>query len=170
VNQQDRRGNTPLLMAARNGDVETLRLLLAHGADPHARLTTDAPFEGGANALALAGSSGNADAVKLLLARGVRVDANGQALLFAVMNGSLDMAMQLLAAGATVNVADPAGYTPLIHATLTENENLALLDLLLARGADPRAKARDGSTALDLARRKGWTRAIARLQQAGAVE
>jgi ankyrin repeat protein len=169
VNQQDRRGGTALLMAARY--VETLRLLLAHGADPHVVWKEGfVPPENGTNALDLACNSQNLEAVKLLLERGVRLDKNGRPLIFAAMNGSLDIVKLLLAAGAPVNVADPLGYTPLIHAALTENGNLELVKLLLERGVDPKAKAADGTTALSAAQRKGWTAAITLLQQAGASE
>ena len=171
VNQQDKRGGTALLMAARNGDVESLQLLLARGADPNVIWQEGSvPPENGTNALDLACYSQNAAAVKLLLARGVNMDKQGRPLIFATMNGSLDIAQLLLAAGMPVNVADPLGFTPLIHATQTENTSLELLKLLLAKGADPRAKARDGNTALSFAKRKGWAEAIALLQQAGASE
>lgn len=171
VNQQDKRGGTALLMAARNGDVETLQLLLERGADPHVIWKEGSvPPENGANALDLASYSQNAAAVKLLLARGVSLDKRGRPLIFATMNGSLDIAQLLLTAGMPVNVADPLGCTPLIYATQTEGGNIALLKLLLAQGADPHAKARDGNTALSFAKRKGWAEAIALLQQAGASE
>jgi ankyrin repeat protein len=171
VNQQDKRGGTALLMAARNGDVETLQLLLERGADPHVIWKEGSvPPENGTNALDLACYSQNAAAVKLLLARGVSLDKRGRPLIFAAMNGSLDIAQLLLAAGMSANVADPLGCTPLIYATQTENGNLELLKLLLAQDADPKAKARDGNTALSFAKRKGWTEAIALLQQAGASE
>jgi ankyrin repeat protein len=171
VNQQDKRGGTALLMAARNGDVETLQLLLERGADPHVIWKEGSvPPENGANALDLACYSQNPAAVKLLLARGVSLDKRGRPLIFAAMNGSLDIAQLLLAAGISANVADPLGCTPLIYATQSETGNLALLKLLLAHGADPKTKARDGNTALSFAKRKGWTEAIALLQQAGASE
>lgn len=171
VNQQDKRGGTALLMAARNGDVETLQLLLERGADLHVIWKEGSvPPENGANALDLACYSQNAAAVKLLLARGVNLDKRGRPLIFAAMNGSLDIAQLLLAAGMTVNIADPLGYTPLIYATQTEKGSLELIKLLLSRGADPRAKARDGNSALSFAKRKGWQEAIALLQQAGAGE
>lgn len=171
VNQRDKRGGTALLMAARNGDVETLQLLLARGADPQVIwIEGSVPPENGTNALDLACYSQNVTAVKLLLARGVKLDKNGRPLLFATMNGSLEIAQLLIAAGMPVNVSDPLGYTPLILATQTENGGLELLKLLLAQGANPNAKAHDGNTALSFAKRKGWAAAVTLLQQAGARE
>jgi ankyrin repeat protein len=171
VQQQDERGYTPLLLAARQGDVETLRLLLARGADTQVRVKNGiVPPETGANALDLACYSQQAEAVKLLLDRGVSLDRGGRPLLFAAMNGSVDIVRLLLAADAPVNVTDPGGFTPLMHATLTENGKLELLKLLLAHGADPQAKAKNGSTALTYAKRKNWQDAITLLREAGADE
>lgn len=171
VNQQDENGYTALLWAARQGDVETLRLLLERGADTQVRVRKGAvPPETGANALDLACSSRNAEAVKLLLAREVSLDKNGRPLINAAMEGSLDIVKLLVAQGALVAVADPLGYTALMHATLTENGSLELLKLLLDRGADPQIKARDGNTALSFAKRKGWREAVTLLQKAGASQ
>lgn len=171
VNQQDENGYTALLWAARRGDVEMLRLLRAGGADTQVRVKNGTvPPETGANALDLACSSRNAEAVKLLLEYDVSLDKTGRPLINAAMDGSLDIVMLLVAQGAPVAVADPLGYTALMHATLTENGNAELLKLLLEHGADPNVKARDGNTALTIARRKGWQAALTLLQAAGARE
>jgi len=171
VNQQDENGYTALLWAARRGDVEMLRLLLARGADTQVRVKKGTvPPETGANALDLACSSRHAEAVKLLLERGVSLDKTGRPMINAAMDGSLDIVKLLVAQGAPVAVADPLGYTALMHATLTENGNAELLKLLLERGAEPNAKARDGNTALSIAQRKGWQAALTLLQAAGASE
>ena len=171
VNQQDENGYTALLWIARQGDVETLRLLLAQGADIQARVKKGTvALENGANALDLACSSRNVRAVKLLLEHGASVDKSGRPLINAAMDGSLDIVKLLVAQGVSANVADPLSFTALMHATLSENASLELLKLLLERGADPQAKARDGNTALGYAKRKGWQAAITLLQEAGASE
>lgn len=171
VNQQDENGYTALLWVARQGDVETLRLLLEQGADIQARVKKGTvALENGANALDLACSSRNVEAVKLLLGHGVAVDKSGRPLINAAMDGSVDIVKLLVAQGVSANVADPLSFTALMHATLSENGNLELLKLLLERGADPKTKARDGSTALGYAKRKGWQAAITLLQEAGASE
>ena len=50
--------------------------------------------------------------------------------------------------GADINTADIRGMTPLMLAIATDHGNQAVIDLLLARGADPNIKSRAGETAL----------------------
>ena len=116
-------GFTPLLFAARSGDVASAELLLAAGADP--------------NDTAPAGTS---------------------ALVVAAHSGHGALAGLLLDAGADANTVG-AGYTPL-HAAVLRGD-AALVQALLAHGADPNARllrgtryARQGKLfALDMA----WT-------------
>ena len=61
--------NTPLMQAAADGDLESMRLLLDHGADPNAR------NENNELPLGFAGSYGQWEAAKLLVERGA--DVNG---------------------------------------------------------------------------------------------
>ena len=64
--------------------------------------------------------------------------------------GGFDIARLLIEAGADVNAAHQAGFTPLHAAAMTGQ--LELAKLLLDRGADPRAQADDGRDALAMAR------------------
>jgi len=118
-------GATPLMRAAKNGDVATMRLLLAHGADPSLRQ------KNGTTALMLAAGLGRGlgvfagdyasdaqmlDAVRVLLARHVDVNAvneNGQtAVHFAAL--SMDPVVRLLAeSGANLSIKDKNGRTAL---------------------------------------------------------
>jgi cytohesin len=59
-----------------------------------------------------------------------------------------------LARGAEPNVRDRKGNT-VLHAA-ADGGNLQLTKLLLPRVADPRAKNREGLTARDYARRRGY--------------
>jgi ankyrin repeat protein len=52
-----------------------------------------------------------------------------------------------------VNAGVEGGHTPLHSAAF--NGNVAIVRLLLARGADPNAAKDDGKTPLDLARERG---------------
>jgi ankyrin repeat protein len=95
-----RGGSTPLLFAARSGDVESARLLLAAGADVKDALPD------GTSALTVAIYSGNAGVATLLLDKGA--DPNeatiGYAPLHAaVLKGDLGMVQALLARGANPN-------------------------------------------------------------------
>jgi ankyrin repeat protein len=119
-------GTTPLMRAARTGDVEIMRILLAGGANPAMRrkdLST-------ALFLAAAGRSGglptgpstipgasNVDAVKLLVEAGLDVDAfngSGQTALHAAAQRGLDEVVRTLAdLGATLDLRDKQKRTPL---------------------------------------------------------
>ncbi len=95
-----RGGSTPLLFAARVGDVESARLLLAAGADVNDSLPD------GTSALVEAAHSGQQDVGILLLEKGADPDAavvGYSALHAAVLRGSLDLVKALLAHGANPN-------------------------------------------------------------------
>ena len=121
-------GATPLMRAAKKGDVEMMRVLLAHGADP--KLRTKA----GTEALMFAAGIGGAgrftafedkqateadfiDAAALCLDRGADINAvseNGQtALHLAVTVRSESFIRFLVERGARVDVQDKQGRTPI---------------------------------------------------------
>ena len=94
-------GFTPLLFAARHGDVESARLLLAAGAD------VDNPAANGTSPLVVATHSGHTAFAVLLLAEGAEPDAIGAgyaALHAAVLRGDLTTVEALLARGADPNI------------------------------------------------------------------
>ena len=165
VNQADKRGFTPLMFAGFSGNLELIQLLLAKGADPKAK-TKD-----GLTYLKAIVFSTNLAAVKWALEQGLEVkDPKQDFLTGAAMSGDLAVARLLLEKGATPNPPDDLGYSPLMHAVLTEASSLDVVKLLLEHGADAKVKAKDGLTALAFAKRKGWTEVIALLTAAGATE
>ena len=102
-------GFTPLLFAARHGDVESARLLLAAGAD------VDNPAANGTSPLVVATHSGHTACAGLLLAEGAEPNAIGAgytALHAAVLRGDLTTVEALLARGADPNMRLEKG-TPL---------------------------------------------------------
>ena len=117
-------GQTPFIRAAMSGDITTMRLLLAHGADP--KITT----AGGTTALVTA-AGGNVAvqqsfvesressmaAVKLCLELGIDVNAANETGFTAVMGaankGWDDVLEVLLKAGGRLDVQDAQGRTPL---------------------------------------------------------
>ena len=109
-------GSTPLLFAARAGNVESARLLLDAGADLH-----DTAADGNVP-LVIAAHSGHASLTAFLLERGADVDAaplGYTALHAAVLRGELR--------DRRVRNTDPAAGLPLV-------------EVLLAHGADPNAR------------------------------
>jgi ankyrin repeat protein len=149
VNAVDFAGFTPLIHAASNRNLDAVRLLLAKGADVNAR-SGDGSFQ-----KVKAGS----------IALGYFTPLIGAAPL-----GSHDLIATLLDAGAKINVADVRGMTPLMLAVANDRQNLDVIRLLIARGAEVNAKSLVGETALDWAMKIGAKPAIEALRRAGGVE
>jgi len=126
-------GQTPLMFAARAGNLEAMELLLAKKADP---LAVDG---NGAVALMGAAASRNAEAVKLLLEHGAGVNAktkrNGTAISGAASRGAEDVVKLLLEEGAEVNIRDYQGHSPLLFAAMSESMSAATVRMLLEKGA-----------------------------------
>jgi len=120
-------GQTPFIRAALSGDIEVMRVLLQHGADPNI-----ATKEGSTALMAASGinwipaqtftrSEANyIEAVKLCLEKGAPVNATNSLQLAAIhgaANRGWTSIIQLLAdAGAKLDVADVGGRTPLTFA------------------------------------------------------
>ena len=106
-------GFTPLLFAARHGDVESARVLLAGGA------SINDPAPNGASPLVVAMHSGHTRLVEFLLERGADPNAGGAGytpLYAAVLRGDLDATRALLARGADPNTRLERG-TPVRRAS-----------------------------------------------------
>jgi uncharacterized protein len=147
---------TPVLMtAARTGNIDTVKSLLAHGADVNAKESAR-----GQTALMWAVAEKHPEVTRLLIDRGADVHAHSTSgftpLLFAAQQGDLDSARMLLAAGANVNDAAPEEGSALIVATYSGHEALALF--LLENHADPNAVDVYGITPLHYALLKGLAR------------
>jgi hypothetical protein len=158
----DALGGKALAMAAAGGRTELLRLLLEAGADP------DRPSGSfGQPALISALMRGEIEAARLLLEAGADPDvptrAGATALFFAQ---DVETARMLLDAGATVNRRDDAGGTALMSAVVLGD--LALVELLLERGADPAVADHSGRSATLLAKAFRFARIEERLYAAGA--
>jgi uncharacterized protein len=159
-----RGGSTPLLFAARTGDAESARLLLASGADANDALPD------GTSALVLAAHSGQGNVAAVLLDKGADPNAAGSgytALHAAVLRSDLTLVKALLAHKADPNIritkgtpvrrnttdwnllATLIGSTPyLLAARFLEPE---IMRTLAAGGADVKMTMPDGASALMLA-------------------
>jgi uncharacterized protein len=146
------------------GDTERLAAILDGD-----RTLVNAVAEDGFGPLGLASFFDHEPAVRLLLARGARVEqasANGMRVMplhSAAAARSVTVARLLLERGAPVNArqGEAGGFTPLMEAAL--NGQLELIELLLAFGADPTLRDGEGRCAADYARAQGHDEAVARL-------
>jgi ankyrin repeat protein len=188
-------GDTALVTAARRGNVDVMRLLLAHGADPATspqvkaellriaynehpairQLLSDAGLQ--LDALARSGTPSlanypmsNADAVRALLELGASPNPRGRfpVLALAAFQGQLNTARVLLEHGADPNAKGQQDATPLMMAAAAPRPDPDLVRLLLDHGADISAHDRVGRTALDWALTQGDTQIVRLLRQAGA--
>lgn len=123
-----------------HGAEYAIPMLLQQGAD------VNAIDDQGRTPLHLAAEYGSREAVRLLLSHGATItsDNNGSTPLHKA--GSVETAVLLLDAGATVDQPGLCGKTPLILAA--SRGQTKLVDVLLSRGADRNARDRRGNTAL----------------------
>jgi hypothetical protein len=89
-----------------------------------------------------------------------------QELFEAVKSGNADMVKELIESGAEVNQQDKQGWTPFSWAA--GKGHLAVVDLLLQRGAAPLAVGRDLRTPQMIALAAGHAEVVKRLRQAEA--
>jgi ankyrin repeat protein len=124
-----------------------------------------------ASDIADAAKRGNAASLRTLIgsADKAAVNAPGRdgmtALLWAAQANNVEMARQLLGAGADANLPNRYGITPLWVAATNRSAELA--SLLLAHGADASLKLTNGETALMAAARSGDAKTIELLIDAG---
>ena len=158
---RERGAFTPLLFAARRGDVDSARVLLSAGA------SLEETAADGYTPLMVASHSRHTPLAKFLLDQGADPNRSGagySALHTAVVRGDVELVNVLLAHGADPNarITKPApmtrfdygwilplevvGYTPLLQAA--KYAEVEIMRALLAGGADPSATTTEGTTAL----------------------
>lgn len=130
-------GNNPLMFAARSGELESARHLIAAGAD------VNAVNAFGTSPLILAVHSGNVDLIQLLIASGAKVDdirSGHSAIHAAVLRGNLAAVKALVDAGADLE-ATVQKPTPVRRQSTDYNFHDALIGAtplwLAARFAEP---------------------------------
>ncbi len=148
------------MLAARSGNLDAVKLLLAHGAKVNA-----VDSRKGQNALMWAAAEGHSDVVDYLIAKGADVKAVSQAgftpLVFAAEKGNAKSVASLLKAGLDPSYTLPRGPSVLQVAVLAEKTEAA--KTLLDNGANPDAADRTGNTALHLAAQLGNLEVVQKL-------
>ena len=157
-------GSTPLIFVARNGDIETARVLIEAGSDVK---DTEAS---GASALVIAAHSDHGPLAEFLLDQGAdpnTAEAGYTALHAAVLRSQIDLVKALLRHGADINAVIEHG-TPgrrfsadysIRHQLIGSNAlwlaakygEVEILQILLEEGADPFFKTERGETILQVA-------------------
>ena len=168
VNARSEDGRTPLMVAAgRPGGAPTVKLLLAHGANPNptskpstessplleASLAGDAEImqallDGGAEfkdiggfALATAAGANCTKCVDLLVARKLDAKQYTVALQLVAVQENPNLIRLMLKHGADVNATDPTGRTALMYATVSDHLPMEQVKMLIEKGANINAKS-----------------------------
>lgn len=165
-------GRPPVPRLDRNDALDLVRLTLAHGADPNARLTgatlarhhgfPDRSLANGGTPLMRAAKGNDLESVRILLEAGALVDAekdDGSGVIHAMATGSdgsddeakatqrelLDL---LIEAGAEIEVANDGGQTP-VHLA-ARSANASFIRLLFEKGARIDVADAEGRTPYDI--------------------
>lgn len=137
---------TGLMLAAWEGNLPMMELLVSRGAD------VNKTNEVGEQALLIAAWRGRLDVVKWLLAHGAQLNRGPlawTALHYAVFAGQSEVAQYLIDQGADINARSTNGSSVLMMAAYEGHEELARK--LVSLGADPAAKNERGDGALEWA-------------------
>lgn len=157
------------MTAAKNGELDVVRLLIAHGSDPR-----DANFEG-FNSLHFAAMGGSAEVAQYLIGLSVPIECRSNRgytpLNIAAVRAPLELIASaiapFIAAGADINTRAKHENTPLIAAAV--RNALEAVSYLVSHDANIDAQDAAGMTALMLVTRIGRYPAMARhLLQLGA--
>lgn len=139
-NTVDASGNTLIILAARDGHLSTVDILIKRRAKVSARNFA------GDSALMMAVLKGEKAVVQRLLEAGAAVNHSGWTpLMYAAFEGQVDLLEMLLAKGAEVNARSPNQSTPLMLAA--RNGHLEVVRRLLKAGADTELTNDQGLTA-----------------------
>ena len=165
---------TPLIIAAHNGHLNSVKILLQYGADIEDRgtLKTGDEVIEGCTPLWAAADTGHLDVVKLLIEKNAEVDGRTSTgstpLRVAAHEGHLDTVKCLVESGADVNARTIIEDTPLMVACFCGH--LSVVTYLIDKGAFMDLQNKDGSTALHYAAQWGHFEIVSELLALGALQ
>ena len=165
---------TPLIIAAHNGHLNSVKILLQYGADIEDRgtLKTGDEVIEGCTPLWAAADTGHLDVVKLLIEKKAEVDGrtstSSTPLRVAAHEGHLDTVKCLVESGADVNARTIIENTPLMVACSCGH--LSVVTYLIDKGAFMDLPNKDGSTALHYAAQWGHFEIVSELLALGALQ
>ena len=165
---------TPLIIAARNGHLNSVKILLKYGAEIETRGTLKIEDEviEGCTPLWAAATTGHLDVVKLLIERNADVDGrkstDSTPLRAAAHDGHLDVVRCLVERGADVNARTQYKATPIMAAC--DYGHVSIITYLINKGAFVDLQAKDGNTALHYAAQRGHLEVVSQLLSLGASQ
>lgn len=163
VNSADPSGNTLVMIAARNANLELLDFLLNNRAGVNRRNRF------GDTAMLLAAVKGSLAAMRLLSEHGGELEPGGwSALHYAVFGQNQDLLAWVIAQKPKLDARAPNGQTALMLAS--KIGNLEFVRMLVDADADMDLADYDGATAVSLARKAGHLAVADYLHSVGAVE
>lgn len=155
---------TPLLRAAKQGNLTEVKELLAQGA------ATEDELHDGCTSLYLASQEGHLEVVRELINAGANVqkprDTGATPLYIASMKGQLPIVQELISRGASVDHVKKDGWTPLLIAS--QNGHHAVVKELISQGAGIDKALSTGSTPLLIAAMNGREEVVRLLLSLGA--
>ena len=164
VDTQDKDGFTTSIMAARDGQFDTLVFLIDNRADVKLKTKT------GLSALHFAAESSFDEIFKLLIQYGADVDAKDESgttvLMSAAMNGHTGIGKLLMQNKVNVHAKDNSGSTALTHASA--NGRVEFAKLLIKNEANIHETDNSGATALAVASVYGFADSVRLLLENGA--
>ena len=157
-------GYSALMKACVGHHSDIAKVVLANGADVNAQRNN------GDTSLVFAVRGGFDDLVEMLKKSGAKGEARQikltEALVAAAVSQELNAIDAVIARGAHIDWANPAGYTALMFAAASGR--VRNVQRLIELGAKVNVKSNAGETAIDLANRSGHTRIVKMLNKAGA--
>lgn len=149
LNQTDKYGNTAVIVASRNGRLETVKHLIEKGADPNLKVTNDD------TALTLAITNRHPEIVKYLLEKINNPKQKNAALIIAAKEGQVEIVNELLKIVDDPNQVNANGYPAITIAA--EKGHLGVVEKLLSdKRVNPNQACQyNNITALMLASKNG---------------
>lgn len=159
VDIADNYGTTALIVASTSGHDKVVDLLLKNNANPNVR------DQSGSAPLVNAVYFGHTKTVKLLLKNSTKLDKQDgeELLLLASGLGHNDIVSTMIDSGINANARGLKQRTALMAAAAFNRPGI--VKILLAKGANPDAKDKDGNTAYDVAKNKGNEEVMTLLKQ-----
>ena len=165
---------TPLIIAARDGKLNFVKVLLRYEANIEARGTIkiDGEVIEGCTALWIAAAKGHFDVVRLLIEQNAEVDgrtsSNSTPLRAAAFNGHLNIVRCLVENGADVNARNNFNSTPLM--LTCHNGHLDVASYLVKHGANINIQDNAGHSCLHYASKRGHVQLVCELLALGAKQ